>query len=74
MKTQQTTSDADLLQLPEIDGLVREIKRQETVSTTPKEDMEEPVVTDSWALFLECSQQYGYRKRICDRGLTDYKL
>lgn len=67
MKTQQTTSEADLLQLPEIDGLVRDIKRQETVTTALKEDVDEPVATDSWTLFLECSQQYGYRKRIGDR-------
>ena len=52
MRTQQKTSDADLLQLPDIDGLVRDIKGQETVSTT---------------LFLDCSQQYDYRTRKGDR-------
>ena len=66
MKIQQTTSEEDLLQLPEIDGLVRDIKGQETVSTV-SEEVGEPVFTDSWTLFLKCSKQYGYRKRKGDR-------
>ena len=66
MRTQQKTSDADLLQLPDIDGLVRDIKGQETVSTAT-EEVEEPVIGDSWTLFLDCSQQYDYRTRKGDR-------
>lgn len=66
MRTQQKTSDADLLQLPDIDGLVRDIKGQETVSTVT-EEVEEPVIGDSWTLFLDCSQQYDYRTRKGDR-------
>lgn len=63
MTTQQTSmTENDLLQLPEIDGLVRNIKQQETVSTAPKETPE-PVATDSWAAFLSCSRQYEYRKK-----------
>ena len=66
MRTQQKTSDADLLQLPDIDGLVRDIKGQETVSTAI-EEVEEPVIGDSWTLFLDCSQQHDYRTRKGDR-------
>ena len=66
MNIPQKTSEADLLQLPEIDGLVREIKRQETVTTVP-EEVKEPVFSDIWALFLDCSQQYDYRTRKGDR-------
>lgn len=67
MRTQQKTSDADLLQLPDIDGLVRDIKGQETVSTATEEVEEQPVISDSWTLFLDCSQQYDYRTRKGDR-------
>ena len=66
MKTQQTTTEADLLQLPEIDGLVRDIKQQVTVATEPKQTIE-PDITDFWSLFLDCSKQYEYRKKKGDR-------
>ena len=65
MKKQIVTED-DLLQIPEIDGLVKDIKQQHTVST---EIETQPVVhaSDSWRLFLRCSEQYEYRKKIDDR-------
>ena len=75
MKKQIVTED-DLLQIPEIDGLLKDIKQQQTVSTEietqPVPELKPspvPVVhaSDSWRLFLRCSEQYEYRKKIDDR-------
>ena len=63
MTFNQTTSEDDLLQLPDIDGLVREIKQQETISSVSGGDKG----TDFWSLFLKCSEQYEYRKKRQDR-------
>ena len=59
MKYNQTASENDLLQLPDIDGLVRDIKKQETVKNASAENVE----TDFWSLFLKCSKQYEYRRK-----------
>lgn len=63
MTLNQTTSEDDLLQLPDIDGLVREIKQQETISSVQVDNDGK----DFWSLFLKCSEQYEYRKKREDR-------
>ena len=77
----ETTAD-DLLMLPDIDGIVKDIKGQKTVSGQSKDDNkdqksdESPSDTDnttsseggsSWEVFLKCSQSYDYRVRNDDR-------
>ena len=77
----ETTAD-DLLMLPDIDGIVKDIKGQKTVSGQSKDDNKDqksedaPVGTDntasssggsSWEVFLKCSQSYNYRVRNDDR-------
>ena len=77
----ETTAD-DLLMLPDIDGIVKDIKGQKTVSGQSKDDNKDqksedaPVGTDntasssgrsSWEVFLKCSQSYDYRVRNDDR-------
>ena len=77
----ETTAD-DLLMLPDIDGIVKDIKGQKTVSGQSKDDNkdqksdESPADTDnttssnggsSWEMFLKCSQTYDYRVRNDDR-------
>ena len=77
----ETTAD-DLLMLPDIDGIVKDIKGQKTVSGQSKDDNEDqksedsPADTDttastgsgsSWEVFLKCSQGYDYRVRNDDR-------
>ena len=77
----ETTAD-DLLMLPDIDGIVKDIKGQKTVSGQSKDDNKEqksedsPADTDnttsseggsSWDVFLKCSQSYDYRVRNDDR-------
>ena len=77
----ETTAD-DLLMLPNIDGIVKDIKGQKTVSGQSKDDNkdqksdESPSDTDnttsseggsSWEVFLKCSQSYDYRVRNDDR-------
>ena len=77
----ETTAD-DLLMLPDIDGIVKDIKGQKTVSGQSKDDNKDqksedsPVDTDttastgsgnSWEVFLKCSQSYDYRVRNDDR-------
>ena len=69
----ETTAD-DLLMLPDIDGIVKDIKGQKTISGQSKADSQEkpsedvPADTDnapvsdggsSWEVFLRCSQGYG---------------
>ena len=77
----ETTAD-DLLMLPDIDGIVKDIKGQKTVSGQSKDDNNDqksedsPADTDnttsseggsSWDVFLKCSQSYDYRVRNDDR-------
>ena len=77
----ETTAD-DLLMLPDIDGIVKDIKGQKTVSGQSKDDNkdqksdESSADTDnttsseggsSWDVFLKCSQSYDYRVRNDDR-------
>lgn len=77
----ETTAD-DLLMLPDIDGIVKDIKGQKTVSGQSKDDNNDqksedsPADTDnttsseggsSWEVFLKCSQSYDYRVRNDDR-------
>lgn len=63
MKKYDQVTENDLLQLPDIDGLVREIKQQETVQNAVEANVE----TDFWSLFLKCSEQYEYRRKKLDR-------
>ena len=77
----ETTAD-DLLMLPDIDGIVKDIKCLKTVSGQSKDDNKDqksedsPTDTDttastgggsSWEVFLKCSQSYDYRVRNDDR-------
>ena len=77
----ETTAD-DLLMLPDIDGIVKDIKGQKTVSGQSKDDNkyqksdESPADTDnttssdggsSWEVLLKCSKSYDYRVRNDDR-------
>jgi hypothetical protein len=77
----ETTAD-DLLMLPDIDGIVKDIKGQKTISGQSKADSQEkpsedvPADTDnapasdcgsSWDVFIRCSQGYDYRVRNDDR-------
>jgi len=71
MKQNQMTED-DLLRIPEIDGMLKEIKQQQTVSNnhpaTPDGTVPTPVQSsDFWNLFLRCSEKYVYRKKIDGR-------
>ena len=82
MKRNQEMTEDDLLMLPPIDGLVHEIKGQETLSTTrlepvPDKDMKGRQQSrgmtagrgdsSSWDMFLRCSEFYEYRSRKEDR-------
>ncbi len=77
----ETTAD-DLLMLPDIDGIVKDIKGQKTISGQSKAESQEkpaegvPADTDnapasnggsSWDVFIRCSQGYDYRVRNDDR-------
>ena len=77
----ETTAD-DLLMLPDIDGIVKDIRGQKTISGQSKADEKEqqpeeaPDDTEntssseggsSWEVFLKCSQSYNYRVRNDDR-------
>ena len=77
----ETTAD-DLLMLPDIDGIVKDIRGQKTISGQSKADEKEkqpeeaPDDTEntspseggsSWEVFLKCSQTYDYRVRNDDR-------
>ena len=81
-KLNTETTAEDLLMLPDIDGIVKDIKGQKTVSGQSKDDNkdqksdESPTDTDnttsseggsSWEVFLKCSQSYDYRVRNDDR-------
>ena len=58
----QITSENDLLQLPDIDGMVREIKQQETVKT--EDNLQNK---DFWSMFIQSSKLYEYHKKVPDR-------
>ena len=76
----ETTAD-DLLMLPDIDGIVKDIRGQKTISGQSKTEVkteqpeEAPAETDNtsseggsnWEVFLRCSQSYDYRVRNDDR-------
>ena len=62
-KEDQFNSENDLLQLPDIDGLVMDIKQQETMKNVSAD----PAKKDFWSLFLQCSGQYEYRKKLNGR-------
>jgi len=82
MKRNQEMTEDDLLMLPPIDGLVHEIKGQETVSTARQEPVPDMNMkgrqqgrgmtmgkreSNSWNMFLRCSEFYEYRSRKEDR-------
>ena len=82
MKRNLEMTEDDLLMLPPIDGLVHEIKGQETVSTSRSVPVQErdsrgsqknPYQTryagggNSWESFLRCSEHYEYRSKKEDR-------
>lgn len=60
MEKNNILSVDDLMQLPEIDGLVQEVKGQQTVKTEGKEVQTE---SDQWKLFLQHLNNYGYLVR-----------
>ena len=82
MKRNQEMTEDDLLMLPPIDGLVHEIKGQETVSSVRQEPAPDKNMrgrqqsrgmmmsrgdSSSWDTFLRCSEFYEYRSRKEDR-------
>jgi len=64
-------TEDDLLMLPPIDGLVHEIKGQETVSSVSREQGQEQknrsagisLTGDSWNWFLRCCEIYSRREK-----------
>ena len=60
--------------LPDIDGMIKDIRKQETI-TRPVADVNEKndafsqvtATSDSWNTFIKCSEQYGYRVKQEDR-------
>ena len=82
MKRNLEMTEDDLLMLPPIDGLVHEIKGQETVSTVRQEPVPDKNMkgrqqsrsmmmgrreSSSWDMFLRCSEFYEYRSKKEDR-------
>lgn len=70
--------DESLLNLPLIDGMVMDIRGQETYRETPRkeseqaneirqEGTEEYSISDSWNHFLFCAKKYDYRVRKTNR-------
>ena len=83
MKYNQETTADDLLMLPDIDGMVKDIKKQETVSSGIEETREkempigkkpEQPLSDSWRAFIKCSEQYDYRVKMDDRKVCHIDL
>ena len=80
MKTNTSHSQAaptnDLLNLPDIDGVFNEVKGQ--TAPEPSQTIPKAVVVgvhksdDSWQLFQQYAQQYGYRVKKYDR--TNYEI
>ena len=64
MEKNNILSVDDLMQLPEIDGLVQEVKGQRTVKNEGKEIETE---NDPWRLFLQNLDNYGYLVRKAGR-------
>jgi len=64
MEKNNILSVDDLMQLPEIDGLVQEVKGQQTVKT---EGEKIETGNDPWRLFLQHLENYGYLVRKADR-------
>jgi len=74
MSVKRETTEDDLLMLPDIDGMIKDIRKQETVTQSIAEDGErysavDQAITasDSWNTFIKCSEQYGYRVKQEDR-------
>jgi hypothetical protein len=64
MEKNSTISVDDLMQLPDIDGLVQEVKGQQILRTEGKEIQTE---SDQWKLFLQHLNNYGYLVRKAGR-------
>jgi hypothetical protein len=64
MEKNNILSVDDLMQLPEIDGLVQEVKGLQTVKTEGKEIQ---TGNDQWRLFLQHLGSYGYLVRKAGR-------
>lgn len=64
MEKNNILSVDDLMQLPEIDGLIQEVKGQQTVKTEGKEIQ---TGSDQWKLFLQHLNNYGYLVRKAGR-------
>lgn len=64
MEKNNILSVDDLMQLPEIDGLVQEVKGQQTVKTEGKEIQTE---IEQWKLFLQNLESYDYLVRKAGR-------
>ena len=74
MSVKRETTEDDLLMLPDIDGMIKDIRKQETVTQSIAEDSERYsavgqsiTASDSWNTFIKCSEQYGYRVKQEDR-------
>ncbi len=74
MGYKKETTEDDLIMLPDIDGMIKDIKKQETVSQSSTETgVKNESMTqgnrpsDSWNAFLKCSEQYEYRVKQPDR-------
>lgn len=74
MGYKKETTEDDLIMLPDIDGMIKDIKKQETVSQSSTETgVKNESMTqgnhpsDSWNAFLKCSEQYEYRVKQADR-------
>ena len=74
MGYKKETTEDDLIMLPDIDGMIKDIKKQETVSQSSTETgVKNESMTqgnrpsDSWNAFLKCSEQYEYRVKQTDR-------
>ena len=64
MGYKKDTTEDDLIMLPDIDGMIKDIKKQETVSQSSTETgVKNESMTqgnrpsDSWNAFLKCSEQ-----------------
>ncbi len=73
MSNRRETTEDDLLMLPDIDGMLKDIRKQETVRSAADANEKNDTVSqasttsDSWNTFIKCSEQYGYRVKQEDR-------
>lgn len=74
MSVKRETTEDDLLMLPDIDGMIKDIRKQETITRPVADDNEKndafsqvTATSDSWNTFIKCSEQYGYRVKQEDR-------